>query len=303
MPISDAFERVDDPRFVVFLMKGFESHSEATTVLRLRLEPSCVENAVAEVRSLVAAKGRSVATWETCSTSAPEDVNGRLLALGMTPYEEPVAADMVVFAPPDPAPGDAKVARVETLEQYRRSLEIATERFGSTTRSGPPALAEAQNSFRHLGSGRADSILAWIDGEAVATGTADVRERRGRHERWFHDPLGEGPWCLRGDRCGSAGTRPFSEAPRPSSHRRARCRGRFWSGSASTRSRRSGSSWTPSRRPPFEPRRHGSSSGPVRLAVLSRSTCPRAGTAARSSRESATARQARLESSAMRRAE
>jgi hypothetical protein len=172
VPISAAFERVERsslrrvPHEGVRKPPGGDDRASAAARARL-CRRGGGRGAVAHRR-----EGPERGDMGDVPRVGSEDVHGRLLALGMTPYEEPVAAAMVLFAPPDPAPGEVKVTRVETLEQYRRSLEIATEAFRMDDAQRAAALAEAPRSFRHLSSGRGDSFLAWIDGEPVATGTA-----------------------------------------------------------------------------------------------------------------------------------
>jgi hypothetical protein len=177
VPLSGDWERIEDACYVVFLMKGFENHPEGTTVLRLRIEPERVEPIVEEIRALLAEHGRSVVTWETCAASTPADLHERLLKLGMTPYDEPVAAAMVLLEPPEGATSEVRVTKAKTLEEYRRSLEIAADSFGMDDTQRVELLAEAEEKFeRRAGSPTSEQFLAWLDGDPVATGSATYGE-------------------------------------------------------------------------------------------------------------------------------
>ena len=173
VPIGERFERIEDPRYVVFLFRDLETHPEGTTVLRLRLAAEEVEDTVAEVRALLASRNRRHATWETTSASTPDDLHGRLEALGMVPHAEPVAAAMALLAEPPPAPADVTVTRVETLEDYRHALEIAAEAFEMGDAALEEMLDAAPRAFdEQQRVPWSDTFLAWIGGEPVAAASA-----------------------------------------------------------------------------------------------------------------------------------
>ncbi len=171
-PLGPSEVRIVDPRYVVYLW-GRVTHPAATVVQRLRLSPENVEETVAAVRALLAERGRPASTWEVGNSATPPGLAGRLLALGMEPYEEPLAVGMVLLETPPPVATDVAVRKVETLDEYLAAIDIANEAFGMSERDREEARADAGRSFRERKeSGRVDTFLAWLDGEPVAVGWA-----------------------------------------------------------------------------------------------------------------------------------
>ncbi len=64
-PLGPGSERVEEPRYVVFLGPG--SFAGFTVVQRLRLDGETVEDTVAEVRAMLDGRGRFERTWEVGS--------------------------------------------------------------------------------------------------------------------------------------------------------------------------------------------------------------------------------------------
>lgn len=142
-PLGPGDERIENERYVVWLGAG--THPGFNVVQRLRLRESEVEATVAEVRALLADRGRRASTWEVGSSASPADLGERLLALGMAPDREHVAAAMVLTAPPPAGWTGAVASRVRTLEEYRAAQEIAyralvAARWDEAVRRGTPAL-------------------------------------------------------------------------------------------------------------------------------------------------------------------
>ena len=116
----------------------------------IRLDESDVENAVEEVRSLLRERGRFQAAWCVLPSSTPVDLKPRLLALGMTPYEdatlEPFFTAMAIVSPPSrPAPGDVEVREVGTHDDMDAFCDVEQEALGLTADDWRP-----MREMRHL---------------------------------------------------------------------------------------------------------------------------------------------------------
>jgi hypothetical protein len=192
LPLEPEQERLVDERYVVWL--GEIDHPSLTVVQRFALRDADVEPAVDEVRSLLAARGRTTATWEVGPSSTPPDLVERLEALGMKPADEPLAVGMVLDRPPVGAEGDAVARRVDSVKEFVRAIEIAAAGFGISEEDLAKRRTGAAERFERerAGSGRA-TYLAWVDGEPVAfaraifadaavvlSGGATLEEARGR---------------------------------------------------------------------------------------------------------------------------
>ncbi len=170
-PLGPGSERVEEPRYVVFLGPG--SFAGFTVVQRLRLDGETVEDTVAEVRAMLDRRGRFERTWEVGSSATPPDLSDRLLAMGMVPDREPYAVGMVLDTPPGPGPAEVEVRRVASREDFLTSIRIAMESFGMSGRDLEEAMARADEEWETLRSNDAVvQFLALIDGEPVAQARA-----------------------------------------------------------------------------------------------------------------------------------
>ena len=172
-PLGSDEERIVTDRYVLYL--GTIPHPAANAAQRLRLDPANVTPTVEEVRSLVRRRGLDAFTWEVSTSATPRDLADRLMALGIAPYEEPVAVAMVLAAAPPPAPPDVEVHKVRTADEWRIGRAIAAEAFGAepgaegSEEAAPPGEAE-------LAGGARRQYLAYLDGEPVAAGWATFTE-------------------------------------------------------------------------------------------------------------------------------
>jgi len=163
-------ERIVDPRYVIWLGAG-SSDPHWTVVQRLRLAALEVESTVAEIRRLVASRGRSSCTWEIADSATPDDLVERLLTLGCVPDDEPLAVGMVLTEAPGDDPPGVTARRVESLEEYRESIRLATAAFGMDAAAEQELLDRAAGDFVESGRDSA-SYLAFVDGRPVARATA-----------------------------------------------------------------------------------------------------------------------------------
>jgi hypothetical protein len=144
---------------------GPEPNPNMNISLQLRLEGKDVAAAVAEVRQLFEAAGRSAATWEVSSGSTPAGLEQELRSLGMETNDDP--ASMLALActtePASASPG-VTVERVETAEQFQLVRDLYHQDSG---------WSPSDEWLRGPGVTR---YLARIDGIPVATADLTLLE-------------------------------------------------------------------------------------------------------------------------------
>jgi len=171
-PLGPGYERIVDPRFVLFLGPGLDPHWSVAQ--RFRLEPADVEPAVRDIRGLLADRGRSSSTWEVGTHATPADLPERLQALGMVPDDEPFAMGMVLTSPPaGPAASGVTARRVASADEQRGAVRVMQSVFGMAPEQAEPDLARAAADFAHDGaSGDGAMFVATVDGATVGAGRA-----------------------------------------------------------------------------------------------------------------------------------
>jgi GNAT superfamily N-acetyltransferase len=170
-PLGYGQQRLEDPRFVIFLGRSRQPWS--TVVQRVRLRAEEVEDVVAEVRDLLRRLGRPVSTWEIGGSATPADLVERLEALGMVPDREPLAIGMALTEPPPPAPPEIEVARVETVEDYLAAVRVFHEAFDVPEEA---RAVERADVLHELAVPTSALYLARLDGEPVAAARATFAE-------------------------------------------------------------------------------------------------------------------------------
>ena len=170
LPVEPGEERIEVARYVITLQPG--SHPWSVGVQRLRLDPGEVAPAVAEIRDVMTARGRSASMWSVGSSATPSDLAERLQDLGLVPEEGSGEAAMVLVRPPEPIPPTPFVVRLtDTLDEYRAAVEIMVEAFGFDPSDASETLAQAEPRFeRQRASGHTRLALVWEDDVPIATG-------------------------------------------------------------------------------------------------------------------------------------
>jgi hypothetical protein len=160
-PLGPSEELLVDERYVIWL--GRTRDPGSTVVQRLRLTSENVEPMVADVRALLAVRGRDVSTWEIGNSATPPDLRARLEGLGMVPDDDPYAVGMVLSEPPEPGPPEITVRRAETPEERRTARSIMHTAFGGGPGDpeDPPPQAEHRATY-----------LAYLEDEPVAAASA-----------------------------------------------------------------------------------------------------------------------------------
>jgi len=170
-PLGYGQQRLEDPRFVVFLGRSRQPWS--TVVQRLRLRDEEVENVVGEVRDLLHRLARPSSTWEIGDSATPADLVERLEALGMRPDREPLAVGMVLTEPPPAGPGAIEVGRVETVDDYLAAVGIMHVAFDAPEAVRAVQRADAAAELATPGSAL---YLARLDGDPVAAAQASFAD-------------------------------------------------------------------------------------------------------------------------------
>lgn len=168
MPLGPDDERIETPEYVVWLGSDAR-HPLFTVVQRLRLSEDRVAPAVAEIRALLAARGRSSSSWEIGPSTTPPDLGDRLLANGFAPYEEPLATGMILRGPL-PAEDTAIVTRrAESVDHYVAAYVLLNRVFGERTETDDERRARAARDVERHRSGTGSLHLGFLDGELVAS--------------------------------------------------------------------------------------------------------------------------------------
>jgi hypothetical protein len=164
-PLGPDETRVATDRYVLWLGRG--DAPGWNVAQRFRFEADELDEVRAEIHAHVRERGRAACSWEVGTHARPAGLVELLHALGLEDDEpNALAVGMVLTEPPPPAPRDLEVRRVETDEQFHASQRIAAAAFGMP----PPESRPYEPQPHDL------RYLAYLDGEAVATGSAVYSE-------------------------------------------------------------------------------------------------------------------------------
>jgi hypothetical protein len=164
-PLGPQDERIETDRYTLCMgaVKNWN------TVQRQRLRADEIDDAIAEVRSLLRERGREKTQWEVGSSAEPRDLVERLLDRGLIPDKDPYAVALVLTREPPPPRPEIVARRVETLDEYAAAKAVQWEAFDT------PA-DEIEEMREKLPEWWRETInvmhAAWLDGEIVAAGTA-----------------------------------------------------------------------------------------------------------------------------------
>jgi GNAT superfamily N-acetyltransferase len=148
-------------------------------VERVRLAPGQVAEAVAEVRDLLRARGRTQAAWTV--DAACTELYGQLVGLAMTPYTdpplEPRCSCMALVQPPDWSVNPRVIVREATdLQDFLAVAELSASEFGisGADRDGFVQGLRVRYELHRQGRWHMSTYLAFIDGELVGEAQAAV---------------------------------------------------------------------------------------------------------------------------------
>src|SRR6266498_2402884 len=107
------------------------SSKTSNTVQRQRMRTDEIDDVLAEVRSLLRARGRGKTQWEVGSSAEPPDLVERLLERGLIWDKDPYAVALVLTREPPRPPPEIVARRIETLEEYAAASAVQWEAFGT----------------------------------------------------------------------------------------------------------------------------------------------------------------------------
>lgn len=166
-PLWPGIDRVEGGPFCLLFLEWL------TFVQRIRLAADEVEQALADVRARMAARGRTRAMWWVGAGSRPVDLRERLLALGLEPLAPDPLLGMALAAAPRAEPR-VEVKLVATLEDYLTALRIEHEVNDVSQEARSVTRAEGSRQWERLRRSPLRHYLAILDGEAVAMGRAAI---------------------------------------------------------------------------------------------------------------------------------
>ncbi len=135
-------------------------------VMRARLDPSAVEGALTRVREGFAAAGLP-GVWWVGPDSAPDDLSGRLVALGLPEIATLELMSVDLGALPDEAPpAGLDVRPVESPEDVPAWAAVVAELF-HLDQAAVPAYLELEAG--RPATSRYARVGGWVDGQLVAT--------------------------------------------------------------------------------------------------------------------------------------
>jgi hypothetical protein len=164
-------ERILTDRYSLTFTPG--EHFWSASVQRLRFGVDEVANGVAEIRGLVADRGRNAAAWTVGPSATPAGLLELLVAMGMTSESDAGSLMLVLTEPPHiPAP-PFEVRLVISYADHLAAIEVANQGFAFPGEDALDERRRARASFQsERAGGHSIRLLAVDGGRPVATGRA-----------------------------------------------------------------------------------------------------------------------------------
>jgi GNAT superfamily N-acetyltransferase len=170
-------ERILTHRYCVTVVPG--DHFWSASVQRLRFDVDDVAAGVAEIRGLVADRGRNAAAWTVGPSATPEGLLELLLAMGITSESDEGSLMLVLTEPPHVQAAPLQVRLVTSYQDHVAAIEVANQGFAFPSEDALDERRRARASFQSERAGGQSLRLLALDGDRpVATARA-----------WF-SPLG-----------------------------------------------------------------------------------------------------------------
>ena len=162
-PLGPGDERLETGRFTLCMGAGKRSN----TVQRQRFRADEVDDVLAEVRSILRARGRNRTQWEIGSAAEPSNLVELLLERGVERDTDPYAVAVILTAEPPPGPPEIVARRVETFEEFVAAHAVQEEAFGAPEEEIAESLATLPDRWRD-----SPNLMhaAWLDGAVVSAG-------------------------------------------------------------------------------------------------------------------------------------
>jgi hypothetical protein len=164
-------ERILTNRYCVTFTPG--EHYWSASVQRLRFDVDQVAAGVAEIRGLVAARGRTAAAWTVGPSATPEGLLERLLAMGMQSESGAGSLILVLTEPPRLQAPPFEVRLVTSYQDHSAAIEVANQGFAFPSEDALDERRRAPASFQsERVGGHSVRLLAVDGGRPVAAGRA-----------------------------------------------------------------------------------------------------------------------------------
>jgi GNAT superfamily N-acetyltransferase len=142
-----------------------------------RVEESCVERLVDDVRQVLRAEGRDKGLWFVPETASPSDLAERLRGLGMRPNDfagaEAREAAMVAVEAPPPGPPGVVARRPANFEEFLAGVLITPAAFALDDSLRRAFEERAERLWPVVSADGVDAVfVAVIDGEVVSFAVA-----------------------------------------------------------------------------------------------------------------------------------
>jgi hypothetical protein len=170
-------ERILTDRYSVTFTPG--EHFWSASVERLRFGVGDVAGGVAEIRRLVADRGRNAAAWTVGPSATPDGLLELLVAMGMKTESDEGSLILVLTEPPQAQEAPFEVRLVTSYEDHVAAVEVGNQGFAFPGEDALDERRRARASFQSERAGEHSIRLLAVDrGRPVAAARA-----------WF-SPLG-----------------------------------------------------------------------------------------------------------------
>ena len=164
-------ERILTNRYSVTFTPG--EHFWSVSVQRLRFGVDDVAGGVAEIRGLVADRGRNAAAWTVGPSATPDGLLELLLAMGMRSESDAGSLMLVLSEPPQVQASPFEVRLVTSYADHLAAIEVANQGFAFPGEDALDERRRARASFQSERAGGHSVRLLAVDGDRpVAAGRA-----------------------------------------------------------------------------------------------------------------------------------
>jgi GNAT superfamily N-acetyltransferase len=164
VPLGPGEERIATDRYTLCMSDG----KTWNTVQRQRFDAEELDEVLAEIRALLAERGRPETQWEIGTDAEPAHLVELLLARGLVRDSEPFAIALALRTEPPAPSGPVLARRVASFEEYLAAREVQAVAFGM---SPGEADERRENARRRWESSPSLMHAVWLEGEIVGAGT------------------------------------------------------------------------------------------------------------------------------------
>jgi GNAT superfamily N-acetyltransferase len=164
-------ERILTNRYCLTFTPG--QHYWSASVQRLRFGVDDVAGGVAEIRSLVADRGRTAAAWTVGPSATPDGLLELLVAMGMQSESDAGSLILVLTEPPHIQASPFEVRLVNSYQDHLAAIVVANQGFAFPSEDALDERRRAHASFQsERAGGHSVRLLALDWGRPVAAGRA-----------------------------------------------------------------------------------------------------------------------------------